>query len=290
MTIVRAMLVSAAILCSGVGWATEARQPIQWVATDWPPVHIVAGDEKHKGVSDQIILYLQRRMPEYEHQWSVTNFLGAWALIKRGEPVCYASALMTPERQKFAHFSMPVLIAMSNSVVMRKAVASELGVSDSVSLSSLLKNKHVTGGVVADRAYGKGIDDVIADSRGEGALYSQRGSNQGISLFRMVLEKRLDYMIEYPWVAAYFEHLMKRQGETVSIQIAEAAPYAFAHVACPKNEWGRTVIGKINRVLAEGRPTREYREIVELWQGEQGKARIRKIYDEVFLKTGPHKE
>lgn len=290
MTIRRALLVSAMVFAVSPVVAGEEPHSIQWAVTDWPPVHIVAGDDKQKGICDQVMLYLQRRMPEYDHQWNVSNFIGTWASIKRGERVCYASALMTPERQKFAYFSMPVVIAMSNSIVMRKEMASELGFGDSVSLSSLLKNRRLAGRVVADRAYGKGIDNLIADNKGEANLYFQRGTNQGLSSFRMMLEKRLDYLIEYPWVATYFEHLMKRQGETVSIQIAEAPPYTFAHVACPRNEWGRMVIDRVNRILSEGRPTREYRDVVELWQGEQGKARIRKIYDEVFLKMGAYRE
>jgi len=43
---------------------------------------------------------------------------------------------------------------------------------------------------------------------------------------------------------------------------------------------------RINEIIRKARPADEYRKIMEMWQDEDGEKRIRKVYDEIFMKTG----
>ena len=46
------------------------------------------------------------------------------------------------------------------------------------------------------------------------------------------------------------------------------------------------MIDRTNEIIRKARPTEEYQKIMEMWQDEDGKKRIGKAYDEIFMKTG----
>ncbi len=278
------------IIAMFLGWAISlspafAGETIKWGVYDWPPMHIIEGEHKGKGIFDSIMYHFQKKLPEYTHDTVTANTARFWSYIKDGENFIYISSIVTPERLKYAYFSMPDAIVIANTVVMRKETADSLKIADSVSLNSLLKNKELKGGLIADRSYGKDNDKIIADNMNDANLYFQRVGNLGFSLFQMLLAKRVDYIVEYSYVAIYFEEILNKKGETVSIRIEDASPYQLAYVACPRNEWGRRMIDRINTIIKEARPTEEYRKIMEMWQSEDGKKTIRKAYDEIFMKT-----
>jgi hypothetical protein len=57
-------------------------------------------------------------------------------------------------------------------------------------------------------------------------------------------------------------------------------------VGCSRTPWGRKIIDKINQVLLEQRPTERYRTAYERWLDKGSLKNYRRLYDEVFLKTG----
>lgn len=105
-------------------------------------------------------------------------------------------------------------------------------------------------------------------------------------MFQTHLANRIDYRIEYSYVASCFEEILNKKGETVSLTIEESNPYHLAYVACPRNDWGRKMTERINEIIRKARLADEYRKIMEMWQDEDGEKRIRKAYDEIFMKTG----
>lgn len=50
-----------------------AKDKIIWVDVDAPPFYILEGNEKGKGVVDEITLLLQKNMPQYDHEHQVIN-------------------------------------------------------------------------------------------------------------------------------------------------------------------------------------------------------------------------
>lgn len=57
----------------------------------------------------------------------------------------------------------------------------------------------------------------------------------------------------------------------------------LSYVACSKNEWGKEVIEKINRILLEQRPTDAYRGSYERWLDDSSLEPYRQLYKKVFL-------
>ncbi len=68
------------------------------------------------------------------------------------------------------------------------------------------------------------------------------------------------------------------------VPIKEIAPFYYVYVACPKNEWGKTLVTKINESLKKLRPSDPFRrEMGQMYGGEQLKT-VMKFYDSQLLK------
>jgi uncharacterized protein (TIGR02285 family) len=263
----------------------ESEKTVTWAILDWPPIHILEGEHEGDGIFDAIMEVLKRELPEYDHKELIANPPRFWTYIKKGENFCHAASVVTEERLKHAYFSIPISFGPSNSIIMKNDTAASLGLSGSVSLVTLLKTPGLTGGIKPDRSYGKIVDSILAENRTEENIYEQHSSDYGSSLFQMLLYGRLDYILEVPVMVAYNEVILNKQGQCVSLEIKENDPFIFGCVACPKNEWGRNMIDRINEIIKTCRPSKEYREIMEMWQTEEGIERVRNGYDTVFMQN-----
>ena len=262
-----------------------AEETITWGVYEWPPMHITEGEHMNQGLYDGILEFFSEKMPEYKHKRIIANAKRFWRWIQAGKQFCYVSSIPTEERLKYAYFSLPSGFHVANSVIILKERLEEFGQSNVISLSELMQNRQLTGGAVDGRSYGKDIDEVIAENTKYDNFATHTTGNLGQSVFSMLLYKRLDYIIEYPFVASYFEKVLNVGDQTVSLEIKESNPFGMGYTACPKNEWGRNVIDRINTILKESRTTEEYRKILERWQSEKSKKLIRENYD-IFLNTG----
>jgi len=59
----------------------------------------------------------------------------------------------------------------------------------------------------------------------------------------------------------------------------------FGYVACSKTPWGKKLIEKINRILLEQRPTKQYRSAYERWLDKSSLESYRDLYKNVFLQV-----
>ena len=56
-----------------------------------------------------MLRYLQQHLPQYRHEFEEASFARAYALMEQGEPVCHATTLKLPGRERAMLFSRPVL-------------------------------------------------------------------------------------------------------------------------------------------------------------------------------------
>jgi uncharacterized protein (TIGR02285 family) len=132
--------------------------------------------------------------------------------------------------------------------------------------------------VVRARAYSPTIDALLQRNP------PAQAHSDYIDGLKMLMDDRLDYVIELPIRAAYISRRLDAQGKLVSMPFKEMSSHITTHLMCPKNEWGERVIREVDAVLRAERASPRYRRIVEQWSDADGVRDIRRLYDTVLLK------
>ncbi len=259
-----------------------AKENITWFAGDFPPFFIHTGPSKGKGTINAIVNFYKERMPEYEHSHIEANMPRFMKQAQDGEQWCHPWLLKTPEREKFLYYSIPITLALSNHLIIKKSKLSSFGEGNAVALAEILKNNQFTGRVVKGRSYGKKIDALIEQHQADFKI--KQVIQEDTSLLKMILHERIDYTINYPPLAEYAAHTFRAQGKFISIPIKEAPAIQPAYVGCDKTLWGRKVIDRINEIARKERNSLQYRQLVtELWLDENSSRILQESYDELMF-------
>jgi uncharacterized protein (TIGR02285 family) len=97
----------------------------------------------------------------------------------------------------------------------------------------------------------------------------------------MLLSERIDIMLEYPWVTAYFEKLLKNDTiKVVHLTIDGFPKYSAAYVACLRNDAGKKVIEALDIFLAKEVLNIENRQRMMRWLDE----REAEVFEKDYLK------
>ncbi len=268
--------------------ASAAKDSITWMEVSMPPYFIQDGPDKNQGYGDVASAILQEQLPEYDHFEMVTNVIRHFHKFKQGEKVCSIGLYRTPEREEFMHFSIPSFLTLPAVLILRKDTLADFGTRLSIKLDDVLRDKKFIIGLSKDRSYGIQIDALLKQYKDRGNLIVYAGQELSANYFKMLMLKRIDGLIGLPDEAMYHAEKLGLRDQLATLTIEENQQgYEgwLCAVGCSKNEWGRAVIDKINRILLEQRPTDRYRDAYERWLDANSLERYRTIYQEVFLKA-----
>ncbi|TNC07569.1 transporter substrate-binding domain-containing protein [Methylobacterium terricola] len=252
----------------------ETRQ-ITWSVFDAPPYTIVEGANRDNGISDRIRRLLTARLTEYSHSTLTVPFPRILTSLKQGAEWCFVGGVRTPEREGFAAFSRPVAMFYPLRIVVRAENRARFEALGPLSLRNLLtEHRALRTSMLRNRAIAPAADALFRQYP-PGQTYSEFGE-----AFRMLLNDRLDYLVEFSSIAAYHARLLGAPDAFVGFPFAEENQEpVFPRVMCAGTPWGREVVARIDAVLAAERASPAYREIVEAWAAEADLPRIRAVYD-----------
>jgi uncharacterized protein (TIGR02285 family) len=261
-------------------------QSVMWSIIPYAPIHILEGKYKGQGIADEYLQNAQKELVGYKHFNEMMTPARIWHLIAEGEGlVCHPSAIKTSEREKIAYFSEAALITPVVRVLMRKTDWQDrLKSSNNLNIADYINANNGIFGIVSKRSYGEKIDEVLAHSIASGKqiiqTYGEYGSRQ---LYEMLLQGRIDMMIEYPWVTAYFKKTLKDEGiEVVNLEIADFPRFSPAYVACSRNTAGEIVIEQLNEFIREAVSAPDNRQRMMNWLDEKEAADFEIDYLEYF--------
>lgn len=259
---------------------------ITWGLIPYAPIHILDGEYKGQGIADQYMKSAQEELTDYQHVNQIMTPARVWHLISEGkELVCNPSAIKTSSREKIAYFTEPALITPVARLLMRKTVWKDRwGGVNKLNMAEYINANNGVFGIVSQRSYGEEIDGVLEHSIASGKkiiqTYGQHGSRQ---LYEMLVHGRIDMMIEYPWVIAYFKKVLKEPPvELVSLEIADFPRFSPAYVACSRNDAGKIVIEKLNTIIRKAIYVPSNREWMSNWLDEKESIKFEKDYLEFF--------
>jgi len=257
-----------------------AKDTVVWAVADRPTSYILEGVDKGRGVVDEVYYLLHKNLKEYEHKTNKMNFARVLQQMENGENQC-ACGFKKPEREKVGYYSVPAVIALPFSVIVKKGKLEEIyGKTESIALTNLLKNEKFKGGVSKKRSYGN-ITPLIDTYEKKGNLYAHPSTQ---NLMKMLMADRLDYAIEIHSFANYIAKQLDNEDifETYAID-ENKNKVLIAYIFCTKNEWGRKIIEKVDRILEKERQTPTYVEIMGRWYDDKGRKIIKDYYNNNFL-------
>ncbi|KZN61770.1 ABC transporter substrate-binding protein [Pseudoalteromonas luteoviolacea] len=166
-----------------------------------------------------------------------------WRELGHHDNICLYNKVKTPEREAMAIFvSLPLMAFPSNRLILRnkKFVSIEVTLEKALSLGLRI-------GVTKGRSYGIEIDDFIkANSE---RLFVSEGNDSAFRLRKMLVQGRLDGMIEYSsvFVNDYpSEEILK----DISFHaIGDTDATIFGYIACSNSKKGRKAVDLFERAL-----------------------------------------
>ncbi|GJE26485.1 TIGR02285 family protein [Methylobacterium organophilum] len=260
------------------GTAKAQDKEIGWTIYDAAPFMITDGPDRDRGIFDRIRQRLIERLDGYRHRMVTVPFPRVLHEIRKGADWCFVGGVKTPERETFAVFSLPVSMFYPLRIMVhapRRATFDALG---PLSLNGLLKDRRdLRTSVLRDRSLGLEIDALL---RANAPLPTHSEFSEA---FRMLLNDRLDYLVEYPTIARYGARRLGAEEAFVGLPFAETPEPVFSRVMCANTPNGQEVVARVNAVLREERPGAAWREIVESWSEPADLQKIRAVYDTRFL-------
>ncbi len=260
---------------------------IYWPYFSYPPMFIIEGNEL-SGNGINIQDYLIRNMPEYTHKRISASPKRMFENLKHGANYCVVGALKTPDRETFMHYSYPCRVSFYPMIVIRSKDKTLDSADKTLSLNQLLGNKDLVFGNIDGIKYGEEINHLIAKNNAEenlNRIEMVSGPDALMQLLTMLVNGRIDYFIAEPTTMQYFiKNEPELEDKITFMQINEQSQVAAAgYVTCPKNEWGKTIINRINKILHQAVTTDEFYSLALPWIKEDFLDEYRKQYNRLLL-------
>jgi len=257
-----------------------AKDTITWLSIDFPPLRITKGEQKGEGIGDLAVDFLQERLPEYHHNSIEVNLKRLFFTLKKDKKTCTIGIIKTAKREEYLYFSIPTLIRPGLSIVIRRKDMKTFGDPNKISLAELIKNRDLKLSIDSKRSYTKPIDTILERHKAQNNVFIRDGYDLTTGFLKMLSKGHIDYIIEYPSQVIYISRELDLDNRFYTIGLEEAPSYTVSHVVCPKTEWGKQVIQKVNIILEQGRPTHQYRSFIERWVDEGRIKEFREAYKE----------
>jgi len=259
---------------------------ISWQTYHRPPGIIKEGLDQGSGFVEKALSLIIKHMPEYHHDFPIASLTRALTDIKTEKSVCHPALYKTKEREKFIAFSNASIINPSNRVIARKGTFDQYAEGKYIDLKKVLDSRQFSFSLIKQRSYGQDVDDKIAGHYTDKNSQLLASTELG-TVFQMVKKKRVDFTIAFPFELNYFIEKNKIKDDVfTSYYIKNIPTYTLGYVACPKNEWGKEVITRVNQVLNEIKHTNDYKQaITSWWKNEQSSKEFEDFYKMRFLKN-----
>ncbi|WP_170309522.1 TIGR02285 family protein [Litorilituus lipolyticus] len=254
---------------------------IYWQTDHRPPASILHGPYQGQGFIDQIRDSLIENLNEYQHLTSISALDKLFHDMKLGKNICHPLLFVTKQRKQHAYFSIPVTITPSMRVVMTTKRANEQNIKEPIELKTLFKSGQIFA-TVKGRSYGAFIDEAIKQQKNNYS-HAQMSAEDNTRLFRLLEKNRIDFTFAYPFELNYFQ-TYHQSTDFSSFTIKGLSEYTLGSVACSKTAWGKSVIGKVNKVLLKQRQQADFiSRMNHWWPEETNKEAFKQFYRHDFL-------
>lgn len=260
---------------------TTKDNEIIWGIAHYPPRFVIEAQGRFSGQAGLQHEILESALPAFQHVYRELNYANFISMLLNKENVCSSMVLKTKEREQFAVFSIPWHIDLPIAISITREAWQRIGAPEEIKFEELIGFPNIKGGIEKKRSYGK-LDSFINDA----SLNTNLDSYDLIvsQILPLLQTGGIDYTIEYPYLATYYLKSINNQKDILSVPLSDSFAYTYGYIACTKNDWGQSLINKLNTVIAEERAKPGYLSVLQMLYGSKAeRQKIADIYHQYFL-------
>ncbi|MFY8272778.1 hypothetical protein AAEU32_01380 [Pseudoalteromonas sp. SSDWG2] len=245
---------------------------ITWLRTDAPPFSMPKNDSQ-QGVCDLVLTEIIRHAPHINHQVLTIPQARTDHYLAQGDNVCVPCLIKRPDTP-LIKYSVATSVYPDQVVIstVQKKVQITAKHEEPINLQSLLLDDQLRYGQSLGRKYSESIQNLMNNIQSrEDVTASHRSSDQANVLGDMLVANRIDYGIDYPFIAQYYNNKHDQALlATTKIHNTNSQPILGA-VGCAQkapDNFAASSIELINRVLAKDiLPSERYKQHQKQWLG-----------------------
>lgn len=243
-----------------------ANPSILWAVSEEPAYFsgtagVIKVTKSSRKVGDRLISMLIDELSDMKSTIEVMPIARIIDGLASKRELCFFSAARSPDRDAVALWT-PLSVSPSVALIVRpELLASHPDWQGGVNLREILALPGLSGQYNAARRFGSAADAIIAAAPATNLKANALAHPQ--NEMRMVLERRIDYALEYPSDLDDLERIGSfKPGALRPLPIRDIDPLTQSYILCPKSEWGREVMLSIDRIMRKIALTEAYRNAV----------------------------
>jgi uncharacterized protein (TIGR02285 family) len=169
-----------------------------------------------------------------------------WRELENQPSTCLYNKAKTPERQKQARYSKyPLMAFPANRIIAFGHQSLPLA----ISIKELVMTHRLHLGVTKGRSYGNEIDKMLLEVNDN--IFINEGANSAVRLQKMLIQGKLDAIIEYAPVFRY-NHPHESKNDAISIHQIKGIPLAtFGYFVCANSHIGKQAIKLFDEAMSD---------------------------------------
>lgn len=214
----------------------------------------------------------------------------AMAMLKAGTSTCAGNRVKNTERLTFSyataipHTVFPGLRLYSKTNSQTTAwLKQQLNDQQQISLMQLLQGDNkLHFAVGGGRSYGVQLDTLLQRPEWQHKLWQRRSLDMSAGLIDMLVQDRVDLLIEYPNVMQHYLAQYSATTELTSFSIEEAEPYMLGYILCSKTAEGQQLTEFFEQRLQHISQQRRYLDAHLGWVDAADREQLTRLYNQVF--------
>jgi len=259
---------------------------IQWGRLDFPPFEISAGSFKNKGIVDVFRGIVERGLVNYKHEDAGLMTYTRLKVLLKTDTICHGALMRTPEIEELSYLSVGIGIMPSHALLTSmENYKATFNHQNMISLQHIIKMENIILGAQS-RTMGPVIDSIIEKHKNQKNILIRNVPTIN-GLFKMLFHKRLDYIVGYPAEAMFWNEQKPQDRQLAVIPFKETAgQYTIGRLACSRNEEGKKIIKRANKIISNQRMKDDFIDSVYLqWIPENMKSNYLEDYKRISPRT-----
>ena len=263
--------VVAGMLLAPITHASD-KLSITWLENDAKPFYIEKSNATpHGGLCNEITDMLIEALPDINHSKVMLPQKRGSKYLSDGQMACYACMIHRDKKNNRATYSIPTTVYPPFSVLSteEKTLKIKQKHGNPVSLISLFTDANFIYGQNDARKFGSQLDKIAKNTKlYESAALSGNGSSPIFALLSQLEHGYIDYTIDYPYVADYYNQ--QNQQDIQKLKITNPAQnVVFGAIGCSTsapNNYAEKVLAEINEALkSKVLPSERYQQSQRVW-------------------------